>query len=184
MNENHSSQNEMCIFRNVNLSQTDDLDEEFVVVPDCFNLNKNWKSKTSSKSISTTNHEQNDTLLDTSYLDVFSEKSPDSIKNSFPENSQLTDAPTTSLSLASFQNEPEEEKSNDLKTLSSSLKEVLFSQPMNIAVSHNDTAQRSSIEMKSPSSFSANSAFNLVKDAIAISNDALSNVQMPSYVTN
>lgn len=179
INENHN-QNDLSIFRNVNLSQTDDLDEEFVVVPDCFDLNKNWKSKTSSKNIPSNSQEQNDTLLDTSYLDVFSEKSPDSIKHSLPENSQMSDV-QTSLSLANIQNEPEEEKSNDLKTFSSSLKEVLSSQPINIAVEHNNTAQKQSVEMKSPSSF-PNSAFNLVKDALAISNNALSNVQMPSYV--
>lgn len=58
-----SNQLDSCSFRQSETSSSDDFEDEFVVVPDCFDLKKNWKSKINT---------QND--LETSYAEVREEK--------------------------------------------------------------------------------------------------------------
>lgn len=72
-----SNQLDSCSFRQSETSSSDDFEDEFVVVPDCFDLKKNWKSKILNT--------QND--LETSYAEVREEKQE---QNS---NTLNTDAP-------------------------------------------------------------------------------------------
>jgi hypothetical protein len=152
-------------------SLSDDLDDEFVVVPDCFDLNKNWKSnKCNDESLNQTNNE-----LDLSYSINDSLKQNEFINNNKEQEKESTQEVVLDQETISSQSSSVSEQST--QPISHFIQPI--SQPINIVREVIEKPSTNS-DLKSPSSFTT--TLNLMKDALAVSNNALSNVQMPAYV--
>jgi hypothetical protein len=161
-------------------SLSDDLDDEFVVVPDCFDLNKNWKSnKCNDEALNQTN---NDLDLSYSINDSLKQNEFNNNNNNNKEQEQekestqevVLDQETKTLSSQSSSSSVSQQSTQPISYIIQPI-----SQPINIVREVIEKPSTNS-DLKSPSSFTT--TLNLMKDALAVSNNALSNVQMPAYV--
>jgi hypothetical protein len=161
-------------------SLSDDLDDEFVVVPDCFDLNKNWKSnKCNDEALNQTNNDLdlsysiNDSLKQNEFNNNNNNKEQEQEKESTQEEVVL-DQETKTLSSQSSSSSVSQQSTQPFSHIIQPI-----SQPINIVREVIEKPSTNS-DLKSPSSFTT--TLNLMKDALAVSNNALSNVQMPAYV--
>lgn len=166
----------------------DDLDDEFVVVPDCFDLTKKWKSPRDESEVQTkdqSNQQENSFLnLSSSYMDNTANKTHTLVNNQdliMLESQESKEEPLSETSTDTIEQIPEEKPTTSKNSDSSENKEPQSSIsliPLVPATKIEDKNQKiTENESNTSTPVKPESTFDKMKNAF-------SNLGHPSYVNS